>query len=77
LPTTSDYDTAQQNPGPQPNLHNFVQAMNTAMNEAMLIPNIPIVGQGNQITQLLQQIQADVNNLQITVNHMRAELRAE
>jgi hypothetical protein len=51
--------------------------MNTAMNEAMLIPNIPIVGQGNQITQLLQQIQADVNNLQITVNHMRAELRAE
>ncbi|RPB25371.1 hypothetical protein L211DRAFT_848216 [Terfezia boudieri ATCC MYA-4762] len=53
--------------GPQPNFNNLVQGLNAAIHEAILIPNVPLVGQANQVIQLLQQIQRDVQ-------HVRAEL---
>lgn len=49
---------AQRNLGPQPNFHNLVQGVNAVVNEATLIPNIPLVGQADHVIQLLQQIEA-------------------
>lgn len=40
----------------QPNFQNFIHGLNTAMNEVMLIPNIPLIGQGDHIIELLERI---------------------
>lgn len=33
--------------GPQPNLNNIVKGLNAAFHDAILIPNVPLVGQAN------------------------------
>ncbi|RPB27508.1 hypothetical protein L211DRAFT_834364 [Terfezia boudieri ATCC MYA-4762] len=60
--------------GPQLNLNNLVQGLNPVIHEANLIPNIPLVGQANQVIHQLQQIQRDVQQTQRDVQHIRAEL---
>jgi uncharacterized protein YdcH (DUF465 family) len=66
---------AQPNLGPQPNFDNLVQGVNTVMNEAMLIPNIPLVGQGNQIIQLLQQMDARFQQMDARFQQMDARFQ--
>jgi len=70
----------QQGHGPQPDFNHIVQHVNAAMNEASKIPNMPLVGQGDMIVQLLQgirqdvhQVQQDLQRVQQDVQHIRAE----
>ncbi|KAI5809501.1 hypothetical protein DFH27DRAFT_649096 [Peziza echinospora] len=43
------------------------------MNEATLIPNVPLFSQGNQIIHLLQDIQREVRDIQREVRLIREE----
>ncbi|KAF8476880.1 hypothetical protein BDZ91DRAFT_708269 [Kalaharituber pfeilii] len=64
-----------QNFGPQPNFNNIMQNLNAVMNEVTLIPNIPLVGQGNVIIQLLQQLQLEVQNIQRGLQNVQRDVQ--
>ena len=48
----------------QPNFVALVQSFQGVINEVTLVPNMPGVGQGNAIMQLLLQIQRDILQIQ-------------
>lgn len=41
-----------------PSFQNFIRGLNIVMNEVMLIPNVPLVGQADHIIESLEQIEA-------------------
>ncbi|KAL7265845.1 hypothetical protein RUND412_011628 [Rhizina undulata] len=60
---------------PQPNLETFLHHLTTAVNEAALLPNIPMVGQANQVIEMLQNIQGELGNIQADLRTIQAELQ--
>lgn len=58
--------------GPQPDLSNLVDHVNTAMNEVSRIYNLPLAGRGN-IIQLLQGIRGTIGQMQLDIQHIRTE----
>jgi hypothetical protein len=65
----------QQGHGPQPDFNLIVQHVNAAMNEASKIPNMPLVGQGDMIVQLLQGIRQDLQRVQQDVHQVQQDLQ--
>ena len=49
--------------GPQPNFQNLTHHMQGVAHKLTMVPNMPAVGQGEQILQLLQQIRHDIARL--------------
>jgi len=63
--------------GPQPNVDNIAQHLRGLANEALLIPNVPAIGQGHQILQLLQQQQQSLQQQQKLLEQLQQSSRQQ
>ncbi|KAI5838294.1 hypothetical protein DFP73DRAFT_635511 [Morchella snyderi] len=58
----------------QPNFQNFIHGLNMVMNEAMLIPNVPLVRQADHIIELLERIDARLVTIEARLVTIEARL---